>query len=278
MTMAQGDAAVAEIWLQHMTWEEIGQRIEGGVRTVILPIGSTEQHGPHLPIGTDTLLANAVAEEAAQRTDVFIAPPLWFGWSPHHMILPGTITIRPEVLVELVFDVISSLRRHGLDNFVLLNGHRIVNVAWLQIVGERAKRELGVRISIFDPSFMSKEIVRKLGWGEIGHADEIESSHMWNCYPGLVKMDRVQDAPQRHADLYHVDPSFPGDTLNYVPSSPAEAEVLAREAGGVSGEPTRASREGGKTYHEHLVSRLVQIIEETRRHGPSTAEATSRPA
>lgn len=266
---------MAEFWLQRMTWEEVGQCTEDGVRTVILPIGSTEQHGPHLPLGTDTLLANAVAEEAARRTKALVAPPLWFGWSPHHMVLPGTITIRPDVLVNLVYDIIDSLRQHGFESFVLLNGHRIVNVVWLQIVGERAKRELGVRIAIFDPAFMSKEIVRELDWGEIGHADEIESSQMWSCYPELVKMDRARDNPQHHRNLYHVDPSFPGDTLNYVPSSPEEAEAAARAGGGVSGQPSKASRRSGKTYHDHLVSRLVQVIEELRQPGPVPAEATS---
>lgn len=59
------------------------------------------------------------------------------------MVLPGTITIRAEILIELVFDVLKSLHHHGFDKFILLNGHRIVNVTWLQIAGERAKRELG---------------------------------------------------------------------------------------------------------------------------------------
>jgi len=258
---------VAEVWLQRMTWEEVAQRIESGMRTVLLPIGSTEQHGPHLPVGTDTLLAIAIAEEAAKRTKALVTPPLWFGWSPHHMVLPGTITIRPEVLVELVYDVIESLSQHRLQYVILVNGHRIVNVSWLQLVGERAKRELGVSVSIFDPAFMSKDIVRTLDWGEVGHADEIESSQLWACYPELAKMDRAVDGPRHHGDLYHVDPALPGDTLCYVPSSPAEAEAAANESGGVSGEPSKASQEGGRRYHEHLVARLVQVIEHQAQAG-----------
>jgi creatinine amidohydrolase len=249
-----------EVWLQNLTWEDIEARIKGGVRTVIVPVGSTEQHGPHLPVGTDTMVAITLAEAAARRGGALVAPPLWYGWSPHHMVLPGTITIRPEVLIEIVYDVITSLNRHGFDRFVLLNGHRVVNIAWLQIAAERAKRELGIKAVIFDPAYMSKEIVQSLGWGELGHSDEIESSHMWHAYPDLVRMERAKDNPHPRRDLYHVDPGFCGDTLCYVPSSPEEARASAGMAGGTTGEPTKASREGGRVYHEHLVNRLAAVV------------------
>ncbi len=250
-----------EVWFQNLTWEEIKQKTEESGRTIVLPFGSTEQHGTHLPVGTDTMIATALAESAARRTNVLVAPPLWFGWSPHHMVLPGTITIRPEVLIEVVYDVVKSLNQHGFDKFIFLNGHRIVNIAWLQIAGERVKRELGVKVSLFDPAYMSQEIVESLGWGEVGHAEEIESSHMWHCYPELVKMERARDNPHQHRQFYHVDPRHRGDTLCYVPSSPAEQDALVGVSGGTSGEPSKASQEGGKKYHEHLVERLVAVIE-----------------
>jgi creatinine amidohydrolase len=249
------------VWLQNLTWEEVKQRAKQGKNTIILPIGSTEQHGSHLPVGTDTMVAIALAESAARRAKVLVGPPLWFGWSPHHMVLPGTITIRPEILIEVVYDMVKSLNRHGFDKFIFLNGHRLVNIPWLQIAGERAKRELEVKVCIFDPAYMSKELTQGLGWGEVGHADEMESSHMWHYYPELVKMDRARDNPHKHGKLYHVDPRYPGDTLCYVPSSPAEQEALVRVSGGSSGEPSKASQEGGREYHEYLVERLVATIE-----------------
>lgn len=249
-----------QVWLHNLTWPEVKQRTKESKSTIILPIGSTEQHGLHLPVGTDTMVAVTLAESAAQEAEVLVAPPLWFGWSPHHMVLPGSITIRPEILIEVVYDVVKSLNQHGFDKFIFLNGHRIVNISWLQIVAEKAKRELGVKAVIFDPAYMSKELTQSLGWGEGGHADEIESSHMWYCYPELVKMERAKDNPHRHHQLYHVDPRYTGDTLCYVPSSPAEQEALVRLSGGTLGEPSKASQEGGKKYHEHLVERLVAVI------------------
>jgi creatinine amidohydrolase len=253
-----------QVWLHNLTWEEVKRKTVESKGTVILPVGSTEQHGAHLPVGTDTMVAIALAESAAREANALIAPPLWFGWSPHHMILPGTITVRPEVLIEVVYDVVSSLSQHGFERFIFLNGHRIVNVAWLQIAAERAKRELGVRVALFDPAYMSREVVEGLGWGEVGHADEIESSHMWHCYPDLVKMDRATDNPHAHRPLYHVDPGYGGDTLCYVPSSPGEQAALVLGSGGTSGEPSKAGPEGGRKYHEHLVGRLVAAIEMMR--------------
>ena len=249
-----------DVWLQNMTWEEVQQGVNDSKGTIILPIGSTEQHGAHLPVGTDTMVSIALAESAARQSDVLVAPPLWFGWSPHHMILPGTITIRAEVLIEVVFDVVQSLYEHGFERFIFLNGHRIVNIAWLQIAGERAKSELGVKVMLFDPAYMSKSIVDSLGWGNVGHAEEIESSHMWHCYPELVKMERAEDNPHAENPIYHVDPRFLGDTLCYVPSSPAEMQKSVLDAGGTSGQPSKASQEGGKAYHEHLVEKLLAAI------------------
>ena len=176
------------------------------------------------------------------------------------MILPGTITIRPEILAEIAFDIISSLHHHGFDKFVLINGHRIVNIAWMQIAGERAKRELGVKLVIFDPAYMSKSITSKLGWGDVGHAEEIEGSHMMYRYPDLVKMDRAIDNPHPKNKLYSVDPSYQEDTLCYVPSSLEEMKASTLKSGGTMGEPSKASIEGGKKYHDHLTSRLVEAI------------------
>lgn len=249
-----------DVWLQNLTWEDVKHKTTASQGTIILPIGSTEQHGAHLPVGTDTMVANAIAGAAAIKAGILVAPPLWFGWSPHHLVLPGTMSIRAEVLIEVVFDMIKSLASHHFNKFILLNGHRIVNVAWMQIAAERAKRELDVKVIIFDPAYMSKEFTGDGQWGEVGHAEEIEGSHMWYCYPDLVKMDRAQDNPHQHDPIYHVDPRYAGDKLCYVPSSLAEMEKLAEKSGGTSGASTEASQALGKNYHDHLVQRMLEAI------------------
>ena len=215
--------------LQEMTWQEFKQEVERG-QVVILPMGSTEQHGGHLPLGTDTMVAIALAEGASERTGAVVAPPLWFGWSPHHMVLPGTITLSAEVLIEVGYQVIESLAKHGCKNFVVVNGHRLVNISWMQIAAERAKRLLGVQVVVFDPAYASKDIVDELGFGPLGHAEEIESSHMWYLFPELYHAERARDYVPGPTPLYNVDPRYPGDTLCYVPSTP-EGQDLPRAPG-----------------------------------------------
>jgi creatinine amidohydrolase len=103
-------------------------------------------------------------------------------------------------------------------NFVVINGHRIVNIPWMQIAAERVQRTLGVKVVLFDPAYMSKEVAAKLGFGPIGHGEEIEISHMCHCHPDLVRLDEARDNPhaKRH---YHLDPQDPRDTLCYVPAT-----------------------------------------------------------
>lgn len=246
--------------LQHMTWEEVKSEIEQD-QVMILPFGSVEQHGPHLPVGSDSLVAIALAEAAAARTGAVVVPPLWFGWSPHHMVLPGTITVRPEVLLEIAYDIVESLAKHGCRRFVMINGHRLVNIAWMQMACERIRRNYDVQIALFDPAYMQKDIIGEMGFGRIGHAEEIESSHMWHCYPELYHEDRAKDFVPEPSPLYVVDPSYAGDTLCYIPSNVKGMADSVKAAGGTTGRPTTASAEKGKKYHEHLVERLVQVVE-----------------
>ena len=249
-------------WLQTKTWKEAKEAIEQSKGVAVLSIGSVEQHSYHLPVGTDSYVAIALAEEACQKTNALLVPPIWFGWSPHHMVLPGTITIKAETMIALTYDVIASLKHHGITKFVLINGHRIVNVIWMQLLGEKVQRELDVTVKIFDPAYMSKDIAASLGFGPVGHAEEAETSHMLYIHPELVHMELAKDNPIKEVPLYSVDPAYTHDTLCYVPSKNQSAEKNAKIAGGTTGEPTKASAEKGKIYHEHLMKHLITVIEE----------------
>lgn len=244
--------------LQEMKWQDVKSYLKTDDR-IILPVGSTEQHGHWLPLGTDTFAALCLAEDAGEETGVIIAPPIWFGWSPHHMALPGTISIRAEILIELLYDEIESLAKHGFKKFIAINGHRVVNLIWMQIAAERAQRKLGVKVVIFDPAYMSKEIADKLEFGSVGHAEEIEGSEMLYKYPHLVDTKKIKDYVADESELYHVDPRDQRDTLCYVPGTEEATKKIAETSGGAVGRPSDASPEKGKTYHEHLVSRLVEI-------------------
>ena len=247
--------------LEQQSWKDVAVYLESDNR-IILPVGSTEQHGGFAPLGTDTYVATAIAEGAAQETGVLVAPPLWFGWSPHHLVKPGTISIRAEILIEVLSDAIGSLAVHGFENFVVVNGHRIVNIAWMQIAAERAQRTLGVKVVLFDPAYMSKEVVTKLDFGSIGHGEEIEISHMCHCHPNLIRLDEANDNPHAETPLYHLDPQDPRDTLCYVPATREDLQqVFDRTGDTITGRPCQATPEKGRVYHDHLVGRLVQVLE-----------------
>ncbi len=252
------------VWLQENSWTDVDAYLRNQGDVVVVPVGSTEQHGLHLPLGTDTIVAMKLAEAAAERAKVLVAPPLWFGWSPHHLVLPGTVTLRPEVLIEVLFDVIQSLHHHGFRKFVVINGHRIVNIPWMQIAAERAQRTLGVKVVLFDPAYMSKAIVRDLAFGPVGHSEEIETSHMLYMAPEMVHLDKAKDNPVPAHTLYSVDPASSGDTLCYVPSTLRDMQRSAEVAGGTTGTPSRSSTDKGERYHRHLVDNLVKVIEALR--------------
>jgi creatinine amidohydrolase len=169
------------------------------------------------------------------------------------------------VLTDVLFDMIESLAKHGFKKFVIINGHRIVNISWMQIAAERAQRELDVKVVLFDPAYMSKDIADELHFGPIGHADEIETSHMVYRYPHLIHLDRARDNPHVERELHHVDPREKGDTLCYVPATIADWKAVLEQTGDtIGGNPTASSVENGRKYHEHLVKRLVQVLEEMK--------------
>ncbi len=255
------------IKLQERSWKDVATYLKKDDR-ILLPVGSTEQHGVFAPLGTDTYVAEAIAEGAAEETSVLVSPPLWFGWSPHHLVKPGTISIRAEVLIEVLSDTIGSLAGHGFKNFVVVNGHRIVNISWMQIAAERVQRTLGVKVALFDPAYMSKEIAGRLGFGPIGHGEEIEISHMLHCHPDLVHLEYAQDNPHVETPQYHLDPQDPRDTLCYVPATRQDLQqVFDRTGDTITGHPSRATADTGSAYHHHLVDRLVQVLESLRPQG-----------
>ncbi len=246
------------IRLQELSWQDVTDYLQTDNR-IIIPVGSTEQHGRFAPLGTDTYVATALAEDAGSRENVLVAPPLWFGWSPHHLVQPGTISIRAEILLELLFDALESLKKGGFQNFVVINGHRLVNISWMQIAAERAQRKLGVRVALFDPAHMSKEFD---GFTDhIGHGEEIEISHMLHYRPDLIKLDKAVDNPISHKPLYTIDPKDRRDTLCYVPATAKDMQKIMDETGDtITGSPTKAAAERGRKYHEHLVKRLVAVL------------------
>jgi creatinine amidohydrolase len=255
------------VWLQEMKWEEVRDHLQKD-DVIIIPVGSTEQHGHHLPLGTDSMVAIALAEDAAKESGALVAPPIWYGWSPHHMAYPGTITIRPETLIELMMDVCHSLIYHGFHRLIILNGHRVANMAPLTIAATRLREQTGAYVAVADPFFIGDRIgreVRESEPGGLGHADELETGHLLYFAGELADMSKAQKrigALGRFCYFHLHDPLIEADSVLL----PSTAEEFGKKTAptGVSGDPTLATREKGEKYHRAVVENLVALIEEAR--------------
>lgn len=255
-------SGLRSVWIQELTWEDVASYLETE-DIVICPVGSTEQHGPAGPLGVDTYAAIALAEDTARETHVLVAPPLWFGDSPHHLDFPGTISLRPETLVAVVKDVVRSLARNGFKKFILINGHKGANLAALRAACRSLHQEElpQVLLSLVDPMYLAKGIAHIKEATE-HHAGELEISHVWYKHPHLIKPERLTSkqvdlqavfSPFVHADLL----GGGGDTIEIFSNS-TEQKVFAPD--GSYSDSSKASPEKGRKYHEYMVQNLVRFI------------------
>ena len=138
-------ATTEEIRLQLRSWPEVEAYLER-CKGVIVPLGSTEQHGPTGAIGTDALTAEAVALEVGRRTGVLVTPAQAFGMAEHHLGFAGTVSLQPATLMAVLHDIVLSLARHGFERIYVINGHggniATAKAAFAQAYGTAAARGL----------------------------------------------------------------------------------------------------------------------------------------
>ncbi len=195
-TTAETDAPNVFLW--EMTRRQVREGIDSGrIRAAVVPLGSTEQHNEHLRMVHDTASALWVAERAARplAPAVLVAPPLTVGVSEHWMDHKGTLTTRPEVFVELLFDVCDSLRRAGVSRLLALNGHagNIVPVRErLDDLRTRLGAGVDLRFHSYWEAFTPELIAAQMTSGNCpGHASEFETSFALAAFPHRVHWEGV---------------------------------------------------------------------------------------
>jgi creatinine amidohydrolase len=247
-------------YLADLTTVEATSAFDSGA-IVIVPVGATEQHGPHMPLETDWRLCTAMAERAASEvtTDgvrVLITPPVWAGYSPHHMAFAGTISLQPDTFRHVLIDIARSLWTHGARKILLLNGHG-GNTNLLRGVAPELHFDAGVRVAVanywdFALPFIAEW--RDSGDGGIDHACELETSLMLAVRGELVQLERVHDHPWKPISEF-----LSGDLLIGGPVS-VSWYVSELSASGVLGSPELASKDKGEKVIAHLVPRLAAFL------------------
>lgn len=248
-----------EYRLHHLTWPDAEQRLRTA-RVGIIPLGANEQHGPHLRMGTDWRIAERLAEEVVLAANglALMTPPLPVGFSPHHMGFAGTLTARPATITALLDDVVDSLRTHGLERFIVMNGHG-GNLAFLPAWCADLRGRTGCSVGIIHWSLMGRDVVVENAASDvIGHACEVETGLALSLAPELVIESRLGGPapllPPEH-DLVR------GQAI----PERAVGAFLARDFGeltenGALGHPAAADRDAGNRLREAVVERSVELI------------------
>lgn len=243
---------------EKLSWSQIAE-LDRDATTVVIPTGAIEQHGPHLTIDTDIYNADAVARSVAQRVEgqrVLVAPPIWWGTSPHHLGFPGTISLKNETFTSIVMDTIASLKPHGFYRFLFINGHG-GNIGNLTATVSKIGEELGISIPALSYWQTITDVLIKVGESEIGgmgHACEMETSLALHLRPDDVDMSKaILDMPLQPTPWSCIDFRQPG-FLNI----PLDLKRDSRA--GIIGNPLLATAEKGEIIFEAAVDRIAQAI------------------
>jgi creatinine amidohydrolase len=245
---------MTEVLWSRLKAREIRERQAAGA-VVVVPVGSTEQHGPHLPVQVDALVAGAIAEHAARLTDppALVAPTVWVGLAEHHVSFGGTLTVAFETFHRLLRDLVDGLARQGFARVFLLNAHGGNEAALNVIVGELAIHHgIGVATAGYwslVPEGVAAILERQ---ANVQHACELETSVLLALCPELVDMAAVAGV-----------------------DAPADAEEPARgtyrwrpmshwTASGVVGVPSAATAEKGRELLDLLAGALAERLGDAR--------------
>jgi len=176
-------------YLVDLTQPEIAGQLKRNP-LVILPAGSVEQHGPHLPAGTDILAANVIAHAVAERMDALVLPGGPLGVTPMHMPFEATLTLTPDTYQRVVTETCVSAAKHGAKVLLILNWHE-GNIPSLAIAAEHLHRDHGLTVLTVQACYVAAELFGK-DYGGLTHGGEIEALAVLACRPDLVHLDRIE--------------------------------------------------------------------------------------
>jgi len=253
-----------------------GGRTAGEIRAVagedgsilVVPVGSVEQHGDHLPVATDTILVDAVVRSGVERAGdlpILVAPPFWAGYSPHHLPFGGTLTLSFDTMLSAIEELADAALENGFDALVLVNGHGgndpLVSAATATIGEAHPDREV-VGLTYFDLAEPFAQEIRDSEEGGMAHGGEFETSLMSYLRPDLV--GDPDDPPPNLDEPY--DRSV-RDLLSAGPVSVYRDFDEYSETGAI-GDPSVASAEKGEQLYDLLGEELGDLFEAVHAEAP----------
>ena len=246
--------------LGEMSWTEVRDSIKQGAAAII-PLGSIEEHGPHAPMG-DYVVVDAIAERTAIVTGDLVVPTMPFGYSEYFRDYPGTITLRPETLAEVVNDIVDCLSQHGLHHIVIFNGHA-GNAPILELLTRRIRRDRGLLIPSVSPLqvIQNPTLIKDL-YGEgmqLGHGGEPMGSLMMALQAGRVHMERAGSFGRKQIW------GMPTDGLGAIlfrgvrVALPLDMGDVTPETGSLA-DPSKASEERGHALLDNAVKFCTEFM------------------
>jgi creatinine amidohydrolase len=244
---------------EHYTWQELGEIVKKQP-VAVLPIGSVEDHGLHLPLDTDNFIIWSICSEAARRADgeVLLLPLIPYGFETHHMDFPGTIDIRMEHLLNFVLDITKSIAHHGFKHILIADGHGS-NMPILDLVARRTILETESLCAAFIwPSLAIGEIraVRESERGGMSHACELETSVYLHLNGQRVQMDKAAK------EMGMARSEFIWSDLVEGPPVRLMDHWTRFSKSGVNGDPTLATAEKGRIIFEAVVEAFLRLVRE----------------
>ena len=242
--------------IDEMTSPEFAKAVKGNP-LVILPFGSVEEHGAHLPLGTDSMQCEEVVRRVACELDALVLPPIRYGECRTTKNFPGTITLQSETVQALAFDIVSELARNGVRRVLVLSGHAgSGHMAAIRLGVQRAvEQSPEVKAMVLSDYDIAYDLAGKEFPKDDGHAGQIETSRMLGIRPDLVGRSRPvgKARPPKYMILPNPEESIPT---------------------GVMGDPRGSSAEKGKRIDEYIVSNLSEVI--ARNFGMKARKGKSR--
>jgi creatinine amidohydrolase len=247
--------------LSNYAWPEVAELLEHDPIAVV-PIGAFEQHGHHLPLKVDWFLCSQVAARAADRAAatgvrVLVTPPVWTGYSPHHLDFPGTVSLDAATLTALIVGIATSLDRHGFRKILFLNGHGgNANILKSTVQQLRFEHDIDV-LSASYWDFALEEIGewRLSEVGGINHACEMETSLMLALAEEEVVLDKAEDLYLERATYLPADLAVGGPVTRAATFSDLSPH-------GAIGAPTLATKERGEALLETLADKIAGFLNE----------------